>query len=227
MGSCHFLKCIIRLFCKFLFLSQHPWIDWPAMSRATTAKGSPLHNCVGFLDGTVQPICRPTRNQRMVYNGHKRLHAIKFQSLILPNGIIGHMYGPMSGRRHDVALLEGSGLIPLFTARAPNYTIYGDKGYPLRPNLIAPYRGANVTPQQAQFNFEMGRLRTSVEWGFGKIVNYFAFLDFKKNLKLLLQPVGKHYLVAALLTNCHTCLYGSLASDFFNCEPPTLDHYLY
>nr|CAH7747687.1 unnamed protein product [Callosobruchus chinensis]CAH7747689.1 unnamed protein product [Callosobruchus chinensis] len=33
----------------------------------------------------------------------------------------------------------------------------------------------------------MKPLRQAVEWGFGKVVNEFAFLDLKKNQKLLLQ----------------------------------------
>ena len=41
--------------------------------------GAPLPNCFGFIDGTVRPIARPQHNQRVVYNGHKRLHAMKFQ----------------------------------------------------------------------------------------------------------------------------------------------------
>lgn len=32
---------------------------------------------------------------RVVYNGHKRVHALKFQSVALPNGIIRNMYGPV------------------------------------------------------------------------------------------------------------------------------------
>ena len=59
------------------------------------AKGAPLHNCFGFIDGTVRPISRPGENQRLVYNGHKRVHSLKFQSLALPNGLIGNMYGPI------------------------------------------------------------------------------------------------------------------------------------
>ena len=46
------------------------------------------------MDGTVRPICRPEENQRSVYNGHKRVHALKFQSIALPNGLIGHLFGP-------------------------------------------------------------------------------------------------------------------------------------
>lgn len=198
-----------------------------AMAGAITAKGSPLHNCVGFLDGTVRPICRPTKYQRMVFNGHKRVHALKFQSMIFPNGLIAHLYGPMCGRRHDCALLRESGLMPLFYARAPNFTLYGDKGYPIQQSLIAPYRGIGLTQQQENFNREMSKIRTSVEWGFGKILTYFAFLDFKKNQKILLQPVGKQYLLGGLLTNCHTCLYSSVCSDYFQCSPPTLEAYLY
>ena len=62
-------------------------------AAAITAKGSPLNNCFGFIDGTVRPISRPGQNQQVVYNGHKRVHALKFQSVALPNGIIGNMFG--------------------------------------------------------------------------------------------------------------------------------------
>ncbi|ESO99449.1 hypothetical protein LOTGIDRAFT_113508 [Lottia gigantea] len=46
-------------------------------------KRAPLTNCFGFVDGTVRPICRPTRYQRVCYNGHKRIHSLKFQSVML------------------------------------------------------------------------------------------------------------------------------------------------
>ena len=42
---------------------------------AITAKGAPLPNCFGFIDGTVRPISRPGEHQRILYNGHKRVHA--------------------------------------------------------------------------------------------------------------------------------------------------------
>ena len=59
------------------------------------AKGAALENWFGFVDGTVRPIARPDENQRVVYNGHKRVHALKFQSVALPNSIIANMYGPV------------------------------------------------------------------------------------------------------------------------------------
>ena len=84
---------------------SHRIINWnPAVlnpqalqtyAQVISQRGSPLQNCFGFVDGTVRPIARPDNNQRIVYNGHKRVHALKFQSLSLPNGLIGHLYGPV------------------------------------------------------------------------------------------------------------------------------------
>ena len=42
---------------------------------------APLENCFGFIDGTMRPTCCPGQNQRVVYNGHKRVHALKSQSV--------------------------------------------------------------------------------------------------------------------------------------------------
>ena len=58
------------------------------------AKGAPLNNCFGFIDG-LRPISRPGQYQRKAYNGHKRVHSLKFQSVALPNGLIGNMYEPV------------------------------------------------------------------------------------------------------------------------------------
>ena len=69
-----------------------------AYADAVAAQGSPLTNCFGFIDGTVRPISRPGENQKVVYNGHKRVHALKFQSVTLPNGLIAHLFGPVGKR---------------------------------------------------------------------------------------------------------------------------------
>ena len=106
------------------------------------------------------------------------------------------------------------------------YVVYGDPAYGLNRNILAPFRGAALTEDEKRFNKAMSKVRVSVELGFGKICQYFAFLDFKKNLKVLLQPVAKYYAVGALMTNCHTCLYGSLTSTFFEVNPPSLETYL-
>ena len=50
-------------------------------------------NYLGFVNGKVLRISCPKVNQNIVYNGHKRVHGIKFQSLALPNGLIGKLSG--------------------------------------------------------------------------------------------------------------------------------------
>ena len=56
-------------------------------------------------------ICRPDENQRILYNGHERVHEIKFQSVVAPNGLIASLFGPVKGRRHDRGMLVDSGLL--------------------------------------------------------------------------------------------------------------------
>lgn len=140
------------------------------------------------------------------------------------------MFGPIEGSRHDAFMLGVNGLMEkLRRITKPDgepYVIYGDPAYGLNINILAPFKGNNFNAGEKAFNRDMSRVRVSVEWGFGKLTQTFAFLDFKKNLKLLLQPVGKYYLVGAILINCHTCLYGSVTSSFFNLEPPSLEVYL-
>ena len=79
---------------------------------AVSLKGAALNNCFGFIDGTVRPICRPGEHQRMVYNGHKRIHALKFQSIALPNGLIANMYGPVGKYvwYSGILFFEGAGI---------------------------------------------------------------------------------------------------------------------
>jgi len=60
-------------------------------ARLAHDKGAALQNCFGYVDGTVRPIARPDQHQRVMYNGHKRVHAIKFQSLVLLNGLIANL----------------------------------------------------------------------------------------------------------------------------------------
>ena len=55
------------------------WLDPEVMSNTIHAKGAPLSQCWGFIDGSARPIARPVKNQNVMYSGHKRIHCIKFQ----------------------------------------------------------------------------------------------------------------------------------------------------
>ena len=98
--------------------------------------GAPLTNCWGFVDGTVRQICRPGEMQRTVYNGHKRVHAIKCQAIATTNGLVASIYGPIEGRRHDSGILADSAILPLLQQYSINQNgnqlcLCGDLAYPL------------------------------------------------------------------------------------------------
>jgi len=56
--------------------------DWLAkfqqFAKANHERRALLNSCFGFVDGTIQCVCRPRQNERALYNGYKRVHAIKF-----------------------------------------------------------------------------------------------------------------------------------------------------
>ncbi len=212
---------------KFTTLQQ-PWIHHAAFCQAIHAKGAALANVFGFIDGTTVQICRPSQGQEEAFSGHKRYHALKFQHVMLPNGIIGHSFGPFAGRHNDAAMYRDSGLdaeLQTMQLNGQQLALFGDGGYANCPWLHTPFRG-QMTQEQTAFNEMMSSVHISVEWGFAKVKTLFAFTNFYCNQKLFLQPLGKYFTAATLLANCHTCLYGSEILSYFGVTPPTLEEYL-
>jgi len=107
-------------------------------------QGAPLSNCFGFIDGTVRGIARPQENERVMYNGHKQLHSIKFQSVVIPNGLIANLHGPIEGKRHDSTMLQETGVLRdlrrIAFHNGDPLCLYGDPAYPLGVHLQAPFR---------------------------------------------------------------------------------------
>lgn len=156
---------------------------------------------------------------------------LKYQSIIFPNGLIGRLDGPFIGRRHDAAILNLSNLREemetIFSRHINHYALFGDPGYSNSQYIKVGYKNhQHLSDKQKVFNKDMSSLRVSVEYGFGKIVQLFAFVDFKKNQKLFLQHLKKQYYVAAFLVNCYICMNGSQVSDYFQCLPPSIQEYL-
>ncbi|KAH7955737.1 hypothetical protein HPB52_003420 [Rhipicephalus sanguineus] len=218
------------------------WCDIePMFGRASSAMSSIVSQVMAHIDRVfghlLDDLARHTWltlddlnvfSQRIYFSGHKRVHALKYQAVMGANGIVCELDGPYPGSRHDAGILGESGLYAKLQRLTHGclYCIYGDPAYPLRPLLMRPYGGATLTAQQQLFNEGMSTVRQAVEWGFGKVIAEFAFVDFKKNQKILLQNVGQMYRVATLLTNCHTCLYGSQTGMYFGLCAPLLEDYL-
>ena len=142
------------------------------------------------------------------------------------------MFLIIEGKRHDASMLVESGLLANMKEHAVSETgqpmcVCGDPAYiyPLCRQLQAPFRGAVLTDDMKRFNTAMSSVRVSVDWLCGDVVNQFKFVDFKKNLKVALSPIGKIYITSAVLNNALICMYGNNTSTFFGINPPTVHEY--
>lgn len=154
----------------------------------------------GFIDGTVRPICSPGIGQEAVYNGHKR------QTVVAPDGIIFHVYGPVDGRRHNIYMLRENGLMSLLEDNPAfhNKLIYGDLVYGCTNVFCCPFKGCRVDAPQQEVNKAVSKVRVSVEWSYGEITRYFSYLDFKRQQQVATTPIATLYKIGILLTNCIT-----------------------
>lgn len=94
-------------------------------------------HCWGFIDGTVRSICRPSVNQEEYYSGHKRVHCVKYQSVLTPDGLIINLKGAFPGRRHDAGIFRESNLYQELEQNVifdndEQYVLYGDQAYGVR-----------------------------------------------------------------------------------------------
>jgi hypothetical protein len=81
--------------------------------------------------------------QRALYSGYLKIHGLKVLTVVFPNGIIAYLYGPVSARENDIALLNMSWLNKHLVALQPEiaaaqvngeqilfFSLYGDKIFP-------------------------------------------------------------------------------------------------
>lgn len=105
--------------------------------------------------------------------------------------------------------------------------LYADKIYNTGPLITAAwsFRHGPIQPWMTIQNLMMSKLRSCAEWSFSAIMMINKFVGYALAQCIQASPVSKSFHVAVLLSNCRTCLYGSNASFYFSCVPPSLDDY--
>lgn len=106
------------------------------------------------------------------------------------------------------------------------YYVYADSAYVLRPYMMVGFRHPNISDEEVQFNRRMSSARITVEWAFKEVKMYFSHLDYPRKMRVGKSPFGLWYFCACVLTNFHTCVYGSQVSHYFDCLPPTIEEYI-
>ena len=207
-------------------------------AKAIHQRGAPLQSVWGFIDCTIRRICRPKKFQRQAYNGHKKYHAIKYQGIVIPNGMVAHLFGPIEGRRADPGILNESRVIEKCVAHAylPGdgpaqrhfLQLFGDSAYGISQQMQSPFCGAGErTADESEWNMQMGSIRVEVEHMFGVVSQTWPFLNAWWKMQINRSPVGRYYRVGVLLTNAMNCLRPNQVSIAFNLKPPSLDTYFH
>lgn len=154
-----------------------------------------------------------------MYNFIRRLQTQTW--VLLPRPLVAEwnlaeLNGPWAGGVYnDISILHQSNFLSRMFASCyvggVLYHTFGDSGYANHPCLIVPHPKRAIMPRaEKDFNRTMSKIRRiAVEWAFGHIRHLFPLIDYDHALRLGSMPAGGLYLTAALITNCHVCLYGS------------------
>jgi hypothetical protein len=205
------------------------------------AFGAPTRSVLGFLDCTISQTCRPGEFQELVYMGYKKFHGMKFQGVVIPNGLIAHLKGPFrapqndSGILNELFLMQNIATHMIQAGSQPGdpldhrfYQLYGDSVYGVSPYIVSPYSGVGkLTDAQKEWNMGMGRVRISMEHGFGLVLQDWPYLHAFWKHQVLGNTCGLMYHIAVLLTNTHACLVPNQTSVRYSLDPPMLEEYFH
>ena len=200
----------------------------------------------GFLDNTMHKTCRvgggasapganaprnPALLQQAWYNGWKKLHGLKWETVDLPNGMIAFAWGPVSVRHNDLFTLRHSKLNDLLRdlqlGQAMQYAVYGDSAYQhcRLSHVRARHNYDNMTLLELAENRVMSSVRETIEWSYKDMGQLFPLLNYDKVLKMRSMPVGKMYHACMILKNCINCMRYNETSQFYHLNPPSLEEY--
>ncbi|GMH60055.1 hypothetical protein TrRE_jg4940, partial [Triparma retinervis] len=222
--------------------------------------------CVGFIDGSIYETKTPQattlrlaaagfvpgngRLESAFYTGHAKLHGMKKQAVVGPNGCFMSVQARQSANNNDLGSYNNSGLHESMSELCrddhdgKNYYFYGDGIYRcigLRAHVRGPFKThGNVHPGQAHEledrkaqNKAMGACRVAVENAFAGLKGQFQHLANWKNHSLLTNDGYNRFadkvLVAALLYNLRNLLSGNQISQQFGYtqdQLPTVHEYL-
>ena len=94
------------------------------------------------------------QNKRIIYNGHKRIHTLTFQSVAAPNGLIANLFGPAEGCKHDTGSVTNLSSSTTVFSQSKWTTL----SFLIDPNLKVPFKSNNLTPLQKQYNKAMSEV---------------------------------------------------------------------
>lgn len=131
------------------------------------------------MDGVHRPTCKPGPRepppgtnhhqiQREAYSRYKKGHGENFLGLTDPSGLMIALYGPSPARYHDANMYGLSRWGDTINNHDAfnGYFVYADSAFPLQRRVLKPFQNPEPNSPEAQWNYEMSRVRITNEWGF-------------------------------------------------------------
>ncbi len=176
-----------------------------------------------------------------VCSGYLRSHGLKYQTVLLPNGLFTGVFGS-SISHNDLGVLNMSRLTRyLEDILFPDYAmpggllpaLYGDAIF-MNVNystILAKYDfigNVEVDYLIKRLNHRMSGIRQSIELMYGAFFNLFSLFESKRHFKIFRDATSAYRLgvIGFFILNCYTCLNGSACNSIFDSFAPTIQEYL-
>lgn len=207
-------------------------IEWKYLQCGGVMPPNTIFRVCAFIDCTYIYSCRPgggprfpgvgsARNDNLIqftfYNGYKKGHGLKYQTVELPNGMACHVYGPKPLRKSDVEILQQSNIHNKWQELHADVpaddwkVLYGDGIYPIHQFILSGVP-------------DFQKIRIANELVYGTTAIMFPFLKWRGHLHL-----RKHkdnpllYMIGTLFRNISYCLYGGVAASRFYTDDDALE----
>lgn len=138
-------------------------------------------NCVGAIDGKHVTIQAPANSGSQFHN-YKGSFSIVLLAVVdarycfrmidvgaygkSSDGVLGQRLKRKVYHRHDDIDLPPDAPLPEAEGTMP-FVFVADEEFPLRRNMMRPFPGHNLSPEQRVFNYRLSRARRMVECAFG------------------------------------------------------------
>lgn len=181
-------------------------------------------NCVGAVDGKHVVLNAPPNSGSIYYN-YKHTHSIVLMAICDANYKFLYVDAGCNGRISDGGIFNKSSFataldnneLPIPSPRALSgrylpvpYVIVADDAFALRPTLMKPFPGRNLTVSQRIFNYRLSRARRIIENAFGimsakfRVMRSPILLDADKSRKVTLACCTLHNFLITRKSSVYT-----------------------
>lgn len=212
--SVHMVCAAIEKVMMEQFLPRPTQDSWKEVARGFWEKWN-FPNCLGAIDGKHITVQAPPLSGSQYFN-YKKTFSIVLLALVDADYRFRVIQVGDFGRTSDGGVYAGSELGRGFESRTldvpPNtslpgaahlgevpHTMVGDAAFPLKPYLMRPYPGQNLTHQKRIFNYRLSRARMVVENAFGILASRWRI--FYRRINLLPKNVDTLVVAACILHN--------------------------